>query len=273
VSYGKDFSFILFTNEPALAQRADEAGITRIGVDLEQIGKTDRQNVSVHRISNHLPEDLVSVAAVIRNAELFARTNPIHSGSEEEINSLILHGAQVLMLPFFSSMHEAHRFIELVGGRARTCLLVETVQALALAKELSRLEGVDELHFGLNDLHLQMKLPSHFHVLADGHLDNATQILRECGMPFGIGGIGRVNDSSLPMPPRLVYAQLPRLGASQALISRVYLSPDESKISLKQEIAASRALLDSLAKLPPSELHEEFAAYCSRSKAIERSAM
>ena len=64
------------------------------------------------------------------------------------------------------------------------------------------------------------------------------------GIPFGFAGIGRVNDSRLPIPGNLIYAQYPRLGATRALVSRVFYSPDFRALNLTEEINAARAALD-----------------------------
>ena len=60
----------------------------------------------------------------------------------------------------------------------------------------------------------------------------------------GFAGIGRVNDSRLPIPGDLIYAQYPRLGATRALISRVFYSPDFRALNLTEEINAARKALD-----------------------------
>ena len=43
MSYGNNFALTLFTNDVELARRADVAGVNRIGLDLEVLGKAKRQ--------------------------------------------------------------------------------------------------------------------------------------------------------------------------------------------------------------------------------------
>lgn len=242
--YGDDFVLTLFTNDRGLAAAADAAGVDRIGIDLESIGKRERQDPREKWISDHHIDDLPAMRAVLSRAALFARTNPIHTGSRSEIYRLIELGAQVLMLPMFRTVSEAATFVDLVDGRAEVSLLVETAAAAMRLREIVRLPGVDEIHFGLNDMHLDMNLSSHFEVIASGFLDMLADIVHESGLPFGFAGIGRTGDDSLPMPPDLVYAQYPRLGATRALVARVFCTPDYRDVDLGLEIKAAREKLD-----------------------------
>ena len=43
MSFGDEFRLTLITNDPGLAAKADHIGINRIGLDLEQLGKAERQ--------------------------------------------------------------------------------------------------------------------------------------------------------------------------------------------------------------------------------------
>jgi hypothetical protein len=163
--YGRDFVLTLFSNDPVLAARADRALVDRIGIDLDRLGKHERQGPQ-YRISDHEPQDLIPLRAAVGRAKLFARTDPLHDGSQEQIDRLLELGAQVLMLPLFFHQDEAARFVDMVRGRALVSLLVETVAAAVRIHEIVRLGGVDEVFVGLNDLQLSLKLQSRFEVLA-----------------------------------------------------------------------------------------------------------
>ena len=117
---GNDFRLTLITNDPALADRADRAGVDVIGVDIERLNKSARQgHIRDARISDHELSDLKWLAAEVRAAALFARLNPLHEGSKGEIDSAVAHGAAVLMLPYFFSASEVEGFVRLVDGRAK----------------------------------------------------------------------------------------------------------------------------------------------------------
>src|SRR4029079_15548208 len=129
MSYASDFVFTLFTNDAALAAGADRAGVERIGIDMEQIGKGARQGHLATWISDRAENDLAVVRPALRHAALFARCNPVHAGSRAEIDGLIGAGVRVIMLPYFKTLADAETFVRLVDERAHPVLLVETADA------------------------------------------------------------------------------------------------------------------------------------------------
>ncbi len=253
MSLGDSFRFTLFTNQPALAAAASRAGVDRVGPDLERLGKLERQGGMGRWISDHTEADLPAVFAVLGRALRFVRCNPPHAALADEIERLIGCGAQVIMLPHFHSVDEAAQFVRVVGGRARTVLLVETASAASRVGQLCRIEGLDEIHFGLNDLALDLGANGHFAVLCGTLLEDACATLAAAAFPFAVGGIGRALDESLPIPSELVYAQYPRLGATGALLSRVFCK-DLRDGQLVQEVAAARARLSYWAQQPVGAL-------------------
>ena len=80
MSYGDDFALTLFTNDAALAAQADAAGVDRIGVDLERIGKSARQGHLATWISEHVEPDLAAITPVLKRAATFARCRNATAG-------------------------------------------------------------------------------------------------------------------------------------------------------------------------------------------------
>ncbi|MFR5541526.1 MAG: aldolase/citrate lyase family protein, partial [Barnesiella sp.] len=124
------------TNRPEIAGIAEEAGVDRIFVDLETIGKQERQGGMDTVQSTHTLDDVSTIKKAIRSAKLLVRCNPIHPGSGQEIETIIQNGADIIMLPYFKSVNEAAAFLNYVNGRVKTCLLVETPEAV------DRIEGI-----------------------------------------------------------------------------------------------------------------------------------
>jgi hypothetical protein len=213
----------LLTADPAWAAAAEAAGVQRIGVDLERLGKAERQAGHDTRLSEHRWEDLAAVARTLRRARAFARLNSLHEGSAAEVETALACGAGVLMLPFFKTAGEVERFVALVRGRAEVMALVETAPALLRIREIIAVPGVDEIMIGLNDLRLQLGVANHFEVLVSPVIDGACAALRANRRPFSIGGVARSGDASMPVPSELVYAQYPRLGATGGWVARVFL--------------------------------------------------
>ena len=144
------------TNEPEIAQIAESSGVDRIFVDMEYIGKSDRQGGMDTVQSFHTLEDIRKISNAIRTAELLVRINPIHdatyrySSSKEEIDAAIANGAQILMLPYFKTVEEVQEFLMIVNGRVKTMLLVETPEAVEIIDDILKLD-IDEI-FGITSL-------------------------------------------------------------------------------------------------------------------------
>jgi citrate lyase beta subunit len=240
-----DFVLTLFTDDPVLAQAADTAGIDRIGVDLEQLNKAQRQAGTNSRLSIHRMDSLVLLRAQLRRAQLFARCNPLHEGTAAEVEALLGHGVSVIMLPYFKRASEVAQFCQLVHGRALVVGLAETVEALDAIGDLLRVPGLDEIHFGLNDLRLQMGFASHFDVLATARFQNAASAVRRAAVPFGIAALARPDDRSLPRDPREVCRRIVTLGATRALVARSFFGRNYDLGRLAADIAALRQTIRS----------------------------
>jgi citrate lyase beta subunit len=217
------FILTAITSDPQVVRAASAAGVERIGIDIERLGKAARQGHIPHaRISAHQLEDLRAVTANIRGAEVFARLNPLHPGSRDEVETALALGARALMLPQFHTAREAETFIDLIAGRAAAILLLETTAAIENLPAITAVTGVSEIMVGLNDLHLALGLSSHFELVADDVLARIAHTVHNAGIRFGFGGVARFDDDSLPVPPDLVLAQYARLQATSAWLSRSF---------------------------------------------------
>ena len=139
------------TNRPEIAQIAETAGVDRIFVDMEFIGKDERQKGLDTVKSHHTLQDVAAIKGAVDTAELLVRVNPIHGAlpdypdSRAEIDGAIAAGADILMLPYFKTAEEVRSFLRLVDGRARTMLLLETPEAVEQLDEILALPGIDEV--------------------------------------------------------------------------------------------------------------------------------
>ena len=220
---GPSLILTALTRDPETVRAADQAGVDRIGIDIERRGKHLRQGHQPDaRVSPHELEDLATVAKNVTRAELFARLNPLYEGTRQEIDRALEFGARVLMLPYFTEPVEAARFIELVDGRARPALLLETAGAAARVREIAAIARGAEIMVGLNDLHLSLHLRSPFEVLLSDEMTEIARCVLDAGLTFGFGGLAQAGDAALPVPADLVYAQYPRLGATAAWLSRSF---------------------------------------------------
>lgn len=235
-----EFLFFLITNDPRLAREAERAGVERIGPDLEILGKEARQGHLDARISGHTVQDIRHIRGALKKSEVFVRINPIHARSAEEIEEVLEAGAQVIMLPMFRTAAEVRYFVSELRGRAKPVLLLETPQAMMRIDEILTVKGIREVHFGLNDLRLGLGLHSHFDVLCSDLMDGLAGAVRGGNLPYGFGGVARVGDSTLPIPPDQVLGELVRLGASRALISRYFFPRSPEPFDLHREVQRLR---------------------------------
>lgn len=257
----------LWTDDPVLAGQADLAGIDRVGLDLETRGKRERQAGLGTWISTHDVERLPEIGAALTDAELFARVNPVSSESGAEVQRVLDMGARVLMLPMFRNASEVESFVDVVAGRARVVLLLETREAAEDIERICAVEGVGEVHVGINDLALSLGLHNRFAVFDSELVAAVASSVRDAGLPFGIGGIGRIDDDTLPIAPDLVYAQYPRLGATAALISRTFIRRGDDSAQLSEDVAASRERLAYWQSVGPDMQHQAQAEFRA---AVER---
>lgn len=140
------------TNNPEVARIAETAGVDRIFIDMEYIGKSKRQGGMDTVQSYHTVDDVKKIRSVITKSEVMVRVNPIHDAtkeygsSEDEINAVIDAGADLVMLPYFTSVEEVKRFVNIVNGRARVFPLFESKEALSKIDEILGIPGIDEAH-------------------------------------------------------------------------------------------------------------------------------
>lgn len=227
------------TNRPEIAQIAESAGVDRIFVDMEYIGKSDRQGGMDTVQSHHTLEDVKNISKAIKKAELLVRVNPIHeasseyTSSKEEIDGAIANGANIVMLPFFKTINEVKEFISYVDGRAKTMLLLETPEAVEIIDDILDIKGVDEIFIGLNDLSLGYGKKFMFELLADGTVENLCFKFKKKGIPYGFGGIAALGKGMLPAEK--IITEHYRLGSTCVILSRSFCNVD--KISHMGEIS------------------------------------
>jgi len=222
------------TNNPSVAKIAEGAGVDWIFVDMEFIGKDNRQGGLDTVQNHHTISDIRTIREAVSRSKVLVRVNPIHGlqpdgycDSEHEIDAAVEAGADIIMLPFFHSLQEVKDFIgyvqkanEVHGRSVKTCLLLETPEAAILIDEILNVKGVDMIHIGLNDLHLAMGMKFMFQLLTDGIVDQLAKKIQAKGIPFGFGGIAGLQGGALP--GSFILKEHYRLGSSMVIIGRSF---------------------------------------------------
>lgn len=215
------------TNDADVALIAEKYGVQRIWIDLETLGKEERQkNIDCVK-SNHSINDIQIISNVLSNAELMVRINPWNSNSETEIEKVISAGAQRIMLPMWKSPEETSKFLSTVNLRVNTTLLLETKEAVECLDDVLGNPLLDEIHIGLNDLHLSYGLTFMFELLTNGTVEMLCNKMKKAGIKFGFGGIASIGEGMLPAEK--IIMEHYRLGSSRVILSRSFCNAEKIK--------------------------------------------
>lgn len=208
------------TNNPSMAVVADKCGVDRIFIDLETVGKAQRQANRNTVISCHSLYDIDRIKPLLQKAKVIVRANPIHSGSAEELELIANSSADIVMLPYFKAAAEVKTFISAIKGRKKVCLLFETPEAVENAEEILSIEGIDEAFIGLNDLHIGYGMKFMFEPLTNGTVEKLCNLFAAKGIPYGFGGMARLNEGTLSA--KLILGEHYRLSSSCVILSRSF---------------------------------------------------
>ena len=218
---------IYITNNPSVALIAEKNGVDRIMVDLETLGKEERQKNLNTVKSHHTVTDVATISNLLTKSEMLVRINPWNETSVSEIEAVISAGADRIMLPMWKTVSEVNSFLEAVNGRVRTTLLLETKEAVEIVDDVLENPMIDDIHIGLNDLHLSYGLAFMFELLSNGVVESLCRKFKAKGIPYGFGGIARIGEGMLPA--KRIIMEHYRLGSTRAILSRSFCNTEEIK--------------------------------------------
>ncbi len=253
-------SLMYITNDPAVALIAEKNGVDRIWIDLETLGKEERQKNMNTVKSRHTVQDVAAMSRVLKKSELQVRINPWNENSVSEIESVIAAGADRIMLPMWKTEKEVEQFLRTVNNRVHTTLLLETKEAVTCLDGVLENPLIDELHIGLNDLHLSYGLTFMFELLSNGLVEKLCQKCKDKGIAYGFGGIARIGEGSLPA--ERVIMEHYRLGSTRAILSRTFCNAEQiGDIAQIEEIFSQnmqklRAYQQTLPAMTPEQYRE-----------------
>ena len=253
------------TNNIIEAQIVDKLDIDWIFIDIEKIGKKERQVGRNTVLSDHSIKDVEKIRGVINNTKILLRCNPIgiHSKKEiEEINKI--DDLDMVMLPFFKTAKEVKIFLELLDtSKVEPALLVETTGAINNLNDILKLYQFKYVHIGLNDIHIERNTCFMFEPFVDGLLEKTVSILNNNNIKFGIGGIGKIGSDLLPSPECLINEHT-RLKSSGVILSRSFkgnfnvLSKELFEAELTQSVNKFRNYEKYSKTLDENQLNENY---------------
>lgn len=217
-------TLMYITNNPDVALIAEKYGVERVWVDLEVLGKEERQKGMNTVKSKHSIDDVRKIKPLLTISEMLVRVNPWNENSILEVEQVIAAGADIIMLPMWKSVTDVTNFLKIVDGRCKTSLLLETKEAVDCLDEVLKIGGMDEIHIGLNDLHLSYGLNFMFELLSNGTVQMLTEKIKLSGIPYGFGGIASLGCGDLPAEK--IIMEHYRLGSSRAILSRSFCNTD-----------------------------------------------
>ena len=258
---------MFITYNPTIAKIAVDAGVDRIFIDMEVLGKAERQGGMDTVQSHHVPEDIAKVrAAVGSSVEIMARINRLNPYSQAEIDASIENGADVIMLPMWRTAEDLRQFVQMVDGRAKIMPLLETDTAVNNLPEVLTLSGIDQMHIGLNDLHLCYHKKFLFQLLTDGTVESLCSQLYQANIPYGFGGVGQPGSGMLPA--EFIIGEHYRLNSTYVILSRSFCNTriitDLCKIQhiFTQGIAAIRRVEQECASWTQTQFEENHRKVC-----------
>lgn len=247
-------NLMYITNNKEVALIAEKYGVDRIWIDLETLGKEERQKGMDSVKSKHTIGDITKIKPILSKAEMLVRINHWNENSQKEIDDVISAGADMIMLPMWKTAEEVNAFLNAVDGRCKTTLLLETKEAAESLDEVLHNGGMDEIHIGLNDLHLSYGLDFMFELLSNGTVEMLINKIKQAGIPCGFGGIASLGCGDLPAEK--IIMEHYRMGSTRAILSRSFCNTDlikditEIEQIFKANMATLRAYENDVSKMP-----------------------
>ena len=207
----------LFENDAAEVRQAVKYGVQHFLVDWEAVGKEERQQGYDTEIRPGTLDDLAAIAA-IPEAMAWCRINRFGPHTAKEIENSLKAGAGGIFLPMATSATEVEKFLQCVDSRCETGILMETVEAYAVAKDLAILP-LERVYFGLNDFAISRGGGSIFRAVLDGSVERMRDVFSE--KVFGFGGVTAL-EKGFPLPAKRFLEEMSRLDCGFSFLRRSF---------------------------------------------------
>jgi 2-keto-3-deoxy-L-rhamnonate aldolase RhmA len=212
-----DLKLVLFENDPVQALKFAACGINAFMIDLEIMGKDLRQLGFDTEIRPGTQDNLAAIAN-LPDVEAWCRLNRFGEHTRHELESSLVSGAKVILLPMATTVQEVEKFVRMVDQRAKPGIMIETVEGAAMASSLADLP-LDCVFFGLNDFAISRGGGSIFKALADGSVETVRNALPK--VSFGVAGLTSL-DRGVPIPSHRLLEEIHRLGCSFTFLRRSF---------------------------------------------------
>lgn len=238
-----NLELMLFENSAKKVKEALSFGVNTFLVDLEDKGKELRQTGYDTDISPGTIEDLEAIA-LIPKTNVWCRLNHFGSWTNEEVEAAINARACGLFLPMVKELSEVKSFLDYIDGRCLAGILIETVEAVSIVKELASLP-LDRIYFGLNDFTISRNDTFLFQAVYDGTVEHVRNNIGS-KIAFGFGGATSITGGK-PIPAKNLLQEMARIGCSFTFLRRSFKHDIEkyqpSKITMDIQLYWNKQLL------------------------------
>tara|TARA_Y200000002_G_scaffold345791_1_gene319944 strand:+ start:897 stop:1694 length:798 start_codon:yes stop_codon:yes gene_type:complete len=250
----------MITNSPSITNHIVDNGVQRIFIDLEKIGKNKRQSHLNTWISDHEESDIKLIQNCVNKAELLVRINPLNKYTKDEIDRVVSHNVDYIMMPMINCYEDVQEFLSLLQKRAKFIPLIETKNSINDIERILNDPQINEVYIGLNDLRISMKSKFLFEPLINGLLEETALKLNKKNIKWGFGGIARSGRGEIPCEN--ILGEHIRLGSTNVILSRSFhsnfktLEELNKNINFKEEILKLRQSIKRWENSTRSELLE-----------------
>ncbi len=211
-----NFELLLFVTDVEIVRKAAKAGVHGFIVDLEIQGKKARQDNYDTQVNDNSIDDLVQVRANTDHP-VMCRINGFSEFTEKEVDDAIAAGADEIFLPMVRTPEDVTRTLDMIRGRCKLAILVETIDAVQNAQALGQLP-LSRVYVGLNDLAIDRHIKNIFTSVADGTVE---RLRKHFQVPFGFGGL-TLPERGVPIPCRLLMGEMARLDCQFGFLRRSF---------------------------------------------------
>lgn len=237
-----------FTTDPIAAQEAQNSGVDSIIVDWENHQKKYRQQDYSTEINHDTPEDVRKLSEQL-SIPVTVRINALYPGTKLEIQKAIDLGARIIMLPMAQNHKEVEEFMNLVDGRAKTIIQIETDNLVDDCENLRSIPW-DFAYIGLNDLMISRKGRNIWDAVLDGTVEHIYQVLENRAV--GFGGVTVIN-GGYPIPFLDLLKEMVRLDCSLSFLRRSF-KKDIKNLDMASEIKSIRQAWNEMSKRSQEEI-------------------
>ena len=240
---GWSFNYIAITNDIERATTLSDCGVQQIMVDIEIIGKVERQGHKNTVISKHGLSDVLKLKQLNLKSEIICRINPFNIATKMEVDSAIEYGADIIMIPMINSLEDYRSIVNMIGSRAEVLPLIETPYSFFKVHEIISYSEIKQIHFGLNDLCISLGMRNLFEVLLSETFQNIVSNIDVKSMRVGIGGIGDPQVHQKVDALLLLNTYL-KCGASSVILSRNFFASNYDQEYIAHSLNRFEEIID-----------------------------